>query len=71
MFITGSGLEPHHNLVRLVVVSLTAEHSGGCVLWVAGNGWSVFCNFQGWQFGHKDTRTHTEHQMNECYSPYN
>lgn len=37
-FITDSDWRPHHSLVRLEVVSLTAEHSGGCVLWVAGNG---------------------------------
>lgn len=38
LFITASGLQPHHSLVRLVVVRLTAERSGGCVLWVARNG---------------------------------
>ncbi len=34
--ITGSGLQPRCSLGKLVVVRLTAERSGGCVLWVAG-----------------------------------
>lgn len=40
VFINSSGLKPHHSLVRLVVVRLMAERSGGCVLWVSGNGLS-------------------------------
>lgn len=54
VLITGPVVEPHHSLIRLVVVRLTA----GCVLWVAGNGWSLLCNFGVGSFT-AETNTHT------------